>query len=118
MTEATKPTAPAGNNQTQAKPAAETKEAAAATTAEQKPPAAGEQVETHPKDAGRPAEVEGAKKGTYYVKAGQEHTYIQDGDLKVAKEGDPVELTEAQFTSFSDKFTKNKSEAVASGTEG
>lgn len=114
MTEATKP---ANSANTPAKPAApaapaENKEAT------QKPPVAGEQVETHPKDAGRPAEVEGAKRGTYYVKAGQEHTYIQDGDLKVAKEGDPVELTEAQFTSFSDKFTKNKSEAVASGDEG
>ena len=111
MTEATKP---ANTANTPAKPAApaENKEAT------QKPPVAGEQVETHPKDAGRPAEVEGAKKGTYYVKAGQEHTYIQDGDLKVAKEGEPVELTESQFASFSDKFTKNKSETVASGDEG
>ncbi|UTC30093.1 hypothetical protein MAINES_00540 [Brevundimonas phage vB_BpoS-MaInes] len=71
------------------------------------------QVAGLPKDTGEPAEVEGAKKGTYYVKAGQEHNYILDGDLKVAKEGDPVELTADQFKAFSDKFSKNKSEAVS-----
>lgn len=73
------------------------------------------QVASLPKDTGEPAPVEKPKKGTYYVKAGQEHNYIENGDLKVAKEGDPVELTAEQYTAFSDKFSKNKSEAVSDG---
>lgn len=51
---------------------------------------------------------------TYYLKAGVEHDYIENGERKTANEmNTPVQLTASGYESFKDKFTEEPSKVAA-----